>query len=59
MARLTALVCNSWTLYMRLADSNRHQEGLTTRSLLLNAVGPQTRHAGQVRLIVTSSPASK
>ena len=59
MARLTALVCNSWTLYMRLADPNRHQEGLTTRSLLLNAVRPQTRHAGQVRLIVTSSPASK
>ena len=55
MARLIALVCNWSTLYMRLADPNRHREGLTTRSLLLNAVGPQTRRAGQVRLIAAAS----
>ena len=31
------------------------REALTTRSLLLNAVARQTRHAGQTRLRVTSS----
>ena len=39
----------------RLADPNHHHEALTTRSLLPNAVGRQTRHAGQVRLTVISS----
>jgi Pyridine nucleotide-disulphide oxidoreductase len=56
MARLIALVYNWWTLCgRRLADPDHHHEALTTRSLLLNAVGRQTRHAGQTRLTVTSS----
>jgi len=55
MARLIALVYNWWTLYVRLADPDQHHEALTTRSLLLNAVARQTRHAGQTRLTVTSS----
>ena len=55
MARLNALIYNWWTLYNRLADPDQHHEALTTRSLLLNAVARQTRHAGQTRLTVTSS----
>jgi hypothetical protein len=55
MARLIALIYNWWSLYSRLADPNQHHEALTTRSLLLNAVARQTRHAGQTRLTVTSS----
>ena len=55
MARLIALVYNWWTLYVRLSDPDHHHEALTTRSLLLNAVGRQTRHAGQTRLTITSS----
>ena len=55
MARLIGLVYNWWTLYVRLADPDHHREALTTRSLLLNAVARQTRHAGQTRLRVTSS----
>jgi hypothetical protein len=55
MARLIALVYNWWTLYVRLSDPDHHHEALTTRSLLLNAVARQTRHAGQTRLTVTSS----
>ena len=55
MARLIALVYNWWTRYVRLADPDHHHETLTTRSLLLNAVARQTRHAGQTRLTVTSS----
>jgi hypothetical protein len=55
MARLIALIYNWWTLYSRLADPDHHHEALTTRSLLLNAVARQTRHAGRTRLTVTSS----
>ena len=55
MGRITALVYNWWTRYVRLADPDHHHETLTTRSLLLNAVARQTRHAGQTRLTVTSS----
>ena len=55
MARLIALIYNWWTLYCRLADPDHHHEALTTRSLLLNAVARQTRHAGRTRLTVTSS----
>ena len=55
MARLIAVVYNWWTLYVRLTDPDHHHEALTTRSLLLNAVARQTRHAGQTRLTVTSS----
>jgi DDE family transposase len=55
MARLIALTYNWWTLYARLADPECHHEALTTRALLLNAVGRQTRHAGQTHLTITST----
>jgi hypothetical protein len=55
MARLIALVYNWWTLYVRLADPDHHHEALTTRSLLLQAVARQTRHAGQTRLSVITN----
>lgn len=54
MARMVALFYNWWSLYVRLSDPNQHREALTTRSLLLNAVAKQTRHAGQTRITVTS-----
>jgi hypothetical protein len=55
MARTTALVYNWWSLFARLAIPKRHAEALTSRPLLLHAVGKQTRHAGQKRLTLTSS----
>jgi hypothetical protein len=54
MARLVALVYNWWTLFVRLADPDRHREALTSRPLLLHSVARQTRHAGQTRLTVTA-----
>jgi hypothetical protein len=54
MARLTALVYDWWTLFVRLADPDRHREALTSRPLLLHSVARQTRHAGQTRLTVTA-----
>lgn len=54
MARSVALVYNWWSLFVRLADPDRHLEAITSRPLLLHAVARQTRHAGQTRLIVSA-----
>ena len=57
MARTVALIYNWWTLFTRLAIPGKHAEAITTRPLLLHAVGKQTRHAGQTKLTITSSHA--
>ena len=54
MARLIALTYNWWSLFVRLADPDRHREAITSRPLLLHGVARQTHHAGQTRLTVTS-----
>jgi len=54
MARHTALVYNWWNLFSRLAVPEKHIEALTSRPLLLHAVGRQTHHAGQSTLTLTS-----
>jgi hypothetical protein len=55
MAGLVALFFNWWNLFVRLADPNHHREAITSRPLLLHAIGRQTRHAGQTTVTVTSS----
>ena len=57
MARITALIYNWWSLFVRLVDPNQHTEAITSRPLMLHAIGKQTRHAGQNRLIITSTHA--
>jgi len=57
MARITALVYNWWSLFVRLADPDRHTEAITSRPLMLYGIGKQTRHAGQTRLTVSSTHA--
>jgi hypothetical protein len=54
MARHIALIYNWWSLFARLAIPDKHAEAITSRPLLLHAVGKQTRHAGQTRLTITS-----
>jgi hypothetical protein len=54
MARHTALIYNGWNLFSRLAVPEKHVEALTSRPLLLHAVGKQTQHAGQTTLTLTS-----
>ena len=54
MARLIALIYNWWSLFVRLADPDRHREAITSWPLLLHGVARQTRHGGQTRLTVTS-----
>jgi len=54
MARHTALIYNWWNLFCRLAEPKKHIEAITSRPLLLHAVGKQTQHAGQSTLTLTS-----
>jgi Transposase DDE domain group 1 len=55
MAAAVALVFNWWNLFVRLADPNHHREAITSRPLLLQAIGRQTNHAGRTTLTVTST----
>ena len=54
MARLVAQVYNWWSLYVGLVLPDRHAEAITSRPLLLHAVGKQIRHAGKTVLLLTS-----
>jgi len=54
MSRITALIYNWWSLFVRLADPNQHTEAITSRPLMLYGIAKQTRHAGQTRLTVSS-----
>ena len=55
MARITALVYNWWSLFVRLADPNQHSEAITSRPLLLHAPARITRHSGWTRITIKSS----
>ena len=59
MARMVALVYNWWTLYVRLAHPHKHFEAISSRPLLLQGGATQSRHAGQTRLTITSTPAKQ
>ena len=54
MSRTVALVYNWWSLFVRLANPNKHHEAITSRPLLLHAVAKQTKHGGQTFLTITS-----
>jgi len=56
-ARNIALVYNWWSLFVRLADPDVRREAITSRPLLLNAVGQQTTHGGQKTVTVTTAHA--
>src|SRR5712675_2387946 len=55
MARTVALIFNWWNLFVRLADPDHHREAITSRPLLLQAIGRQTSHAGRTTVTITSS----
>jgi hypothetical protein len=55
MAKIIALIYNWWTLYVRLIKPNKHMEALTSRPLLLYAVGKLTNHANQNKLVISST----
>lgn len=55
VARAVGLIYNWWSLFVRLADPNKHLEAITSRPLLLHAIAKQTTHAGQTLIKVTST----
>jgi hypothetical protein len=52
-ARAVALTDNWWSWYVRAANPRCRREALTSRPLLLAAVGRTTNHAGQALLHLT------
>lgn len=55
MARIVGLIYNWWNLFVRLARPDKHLEAITSRPLLLHAVGKQVTHAGQTRISISST----
>lgn len=53
MARAVALVYNWWSWYVRAANPGARREALTSRPLLLAAVGRATTSGGQTTLYLT------
>src|ERR1700689_2193165 len=58
-ARAVALVYNWWSWYCRAAQPGARMEAITSRPLLLAAVGRAVRHAGQTILHLTPMHAAK
>jgi len=50
MTLFVALVYNWWSLFTRLSIPNKHAEAITSRPLLLNAIGRKTSHGNQSTL---------
>lgn len=56
-ARNVALIYNWWSLFVACADPVRGREAITSRPLLLSAVGRLTESGRQLRLTLTSTHA--
>ena len=46
---------NWWNLFVASADPDHHREAITSRPLLLQAIGRQTSHAGRTTMTITST----
>ena len=57
MARITALIYNWWTIFMRLGTPDKHAEAVTSRPLALHGIARRTRHANQTTVAITSTHA--
>jgi hypothetical protein len=54
MTLFVALVYNWWSLFTRLSNPHKRAEAITTRPLLLHAIGRKTSHSNQSTLTLTS-----
>ena len=54
MARACALICNGWSWYCRAAQRGGRQEAITSRPLLLAALGKAASHAKRTTLYLMS-----
>lgn len=56
-ARNVAMIYNWWSLFVRCANPQRPREALTSRPLLMHAIGREINHAGQTTIVLTSTHA--
>ncbi|MCW5551096.1 MAG: transposase [Verrucomicrobiae bacterium] len=56
-ARNVALIYNWWSLFVRCVEPQRPREAVTSRPLMLSAIGREVRHAGQTTVVLTSTHA--
>ena len=56
-ARLVALFYDWWNIFVRLAEPDRHREAVTSRPLLLHAIGERVRHARATTIKIASTHA--
>ena len=54
-AQMVALIYNWWNLFVRLAEPDKHLEAITSRPLLLSAIGERVRHGRQTTLRIAST----
>lgn len=54
ISRIVALIYNWWNLFVRIAEPDKYREAITSRPLLLHAIGKQTTHAGQTYISISS-----
>ena len=57
-AQAVGLIYNWWSWYVRLAHPKARLEAITSRPLLLAAVGRVSRHAGQQRVLLSMTHAA-
>jgi hypothetical protein len=57
MARITALIYNWWTIFMRLGIPDKHAEAITSRPLAMQGIARRTTHANQTTVDITSTHA--
>jgi hypothetical protein len=55
MAGAVGLIANWWNLFLRLGEPEHHREAITSRPLLLQAIGRRVSHAGRTILRVSST----
>ncbi len=55
IGKFIALVYDWWNIYTRLVNPDSHREAITSRPLLLHAVGKLTEHGRQKTLTITST----
>jgi hypothetical protein len=58
LARTVAFIYNWWNIFVRLAKPEKHMEAITSRPLLLHAIGKEISHAGQTSIRITSEHGS-
>ncbi|MCN4143830.1 MAG: hypothetical protein LC437_01770, partial [Thiohalomonas sp.] len=55
IARMIALICNGWNLFVRLAIPHKHHVAITSRPLLLSSIGRLTEHGRQKKMLISST----